>query len=109
MGQFDQRLGTVAYQVQHLRAKRRQTRVGTLEPGLIAAICRDLFHQQIARGQIHEYQHHALEERFIHRADDRAYLAMGNALLFPLCGRFQNVALQCAHGHVARRWDEHPT
>jgi hypothetical protein len=94
VGQLDQCLGTVAHQVQHLGAKGRQTLVGAVEPGIITAIRCHLFHQHIARGQVHKHQHHALEERFIHRPDDRSYLAMGDAFFLPSGGSFQEEALQ---------------
>src|SRR5688572_15793107 len=97
VGQFDQRFGTIAHQVQYLRTKRRQTLVDTLEPGVITTIQRNLFHQQIARGQVHEHQHHALEERLIHRPNDGSYLAMGDAFLLPRRGGCQDEALQRAH------------
>jgi hypothetical protein len=60
VGQLDQRLGAVTHQGQHLSAKRRQTVVGTAVPGVKTALRCDLFHQQIARGQVHEHQYHAL-------------------------------------------------
>src|SRR5919198_115854 len=51
--------------------------------------------------KIHEHQHHALQEGFVHRPDDRAYLAMGNALLFPGYGSVEDDALQRVH-HAAQ-------
>src|SRR4029450_5677694 len=42
-----------------------------------------LFHQYIARGQVHEHQHHVLEEGLIDGPNDRSYLAMGDAVLLP--------------------------
>src|SRR5262249_29296296 len=49
------------------------------------------------RGQVHEHQHHLLQKRLIHRPNDRAYLAMGDAVFFPRCGNFQDETLQRVH------------
>ena len=81
--QFDQRLGSVTHHIQHLRAKRCEALVGALEPGVKAAIRRGFFHQQIARSQIHEYQHHALEKGLVDGPNDGPYLAMGDAFFLP--------------------------
>ena len=93
VSQLDQCLGSVTHQVQHLGAKGRQTRVGTVEPGVKTAIRCHLFHQQIARGQVHKHQHHPLQKRFVHGPDDRAYLAMGNAFLLPGSGGIKQETL----------------
>ena len=98
VGQLDQRLGSVTHQGQHLGTKRRQTLVGTVEPGAITAIRCDLFHQQRARGQVHKHQHHPLQKSFIHGPNDRAYRAMGNAVLLPGGGGLHNQAFQRVHG-----------
>jgi hypothetical protein len=97
VGQLDQCLGTVTHQVQYLGAQGRQALVGTVEPGVKAAIRRHLFHQQITRGQVHEHQHHSLEKGLVHGSDDRAYLAMGNAFLLPRRGRLEQEAFQRVH------------
>src|SRR5262249_4214773 len=73
-------------------------------PGVKAAIRRHLFHHQIAAGQVHEHQHHPLQKGFIHRPDDRAYLTMGNALLFPRCGRLEDDAFQRVHDAAQGTW-----
>src|SRR3546814_5528136 len=57
----------------------------------------DVCSSDLATSQVHEHQHQTLQEGFIHGPDDRAYLAMGNALLFPGCGGGQDDALQCVH------------
>ena len=97
VGQFDQGLGPVAHQVQHVRTQRLEAFVNQAVPGIIAAIHGYLFHQQIATGQVHEHQHHALQEGFIHRPDDRSYLAMGNARLLPRRGGLQDEPLERVH------------
>src|SRR5262249_12027104 len=62
-------------------------------PGGKAALHRYLFQQQIARGQVHAHQQHPLHKRLLHRSNDRAYLAMGDAFLLPSRGGFQDEAL----------------
>src|SRR5688500_8106150 len=54
VGEFDQCLGPVTHQVQHLGAKRLEPRLGQAVPGVIAAVHAHLFHQQIATGKLHE-------------------------------------------------------
>ena len=97
VGQLDQRLGSVTHQVQHLGAKRREAFVGTVVPGGKTAIRRHLFHQQRPRGQVHEHQPHPLQKNFVHRPDDRSYLAMGNPFFLPGCGGLQDEAFQRVH------------
>jgi hypothetical protein len=95
--QLDQRLGAVTHQVQHPGAQRRQAAVGTVEPGVKAAILSPLFHHQIARSQVHEHQHHVLQKRFVHGPDDRAYLTMGNPFLLPSGAGLQEEVFQRVH------------
>jgi hypothetical protein len=97
LGEFDQCLGSVTHQVQHPDAKRLEAPVDASVPGVIRAIHGHLFHQQVATGKVHEHQHQTLQEGFIHGPDDRSYLALGNALLFPGCGGVQDDALQRVH------------
>src|SRR5262249_22561702 len=51
----------------------------------------------VAAGKVHEYQDHALQEGFIYGPDNRSYLAMGNTLLLPNRGGFQDALLQRVH------------
>ena len=97
VGQLDQRLGTVAHHVQDRRAKRRQALVRAVEPGVITSIRCHLFHPHLTRRQVHEYQHHLLQKGLIHRPNDWAYLAMGDAVLFPSRSDFQDETLQQVH------------
>ena len=101
LSEFDQGLGSVTHQVRHPNAKRREALVDASVPGIIRAIYGHLFHQQVATGKVHEHQHQTLQEGFIHGPDDRSYLAMGNALLFPGCGGVEDDALQRMH-HTAQ-------
>jgi hypothetical protein len=85
--QFDQRLGPVTHEIRHIHAKRLESRFHQTVPSVIGAIHCHLFNQQVATGKVHEHQHQALQEGFIHRPDDRSYFAMVNAFLFPSrCG-----------------------
>jgi hypothetical protein len=97
VGELDQCLGPVTHQTQDLGAQCRQACVDTAVPGVIAAIHSHCFHQQVATGKVHEHQHHALQEGFIHRPDDWSYLAMGYALLLPRRSGVQYDALQHVH------------
>src|SRR6266853_2000928 len=97
LGEFDQCLGPVTHQVQYPNAKHLEAPVDASVPGVIRAIHGYLFHQQVATGKVHEHQHHPLQKGFIYGPDDRSYLAMGNALLFPGGDGLQEDSLQRVH------------
>ena len=97
LGQFDERLGPVTDQVQDSGLQRLQSLLDPLIPRLIGAVVRHLFMQHVAADQVHEHQHHALQEGFIYRADNRPDLTLGDALAFPPLGRLYNDELELVH------------
>ena len=96
-GQFDQRLGPITHQVKHLRAQPLKTRFDPGVPGGISAIWGHLFEQQVAAYQIHEHQHHALQEGFVYGPDDGPYLSSRDTLVLPSLRRLKNGLFQYVH------------
>src|SRR5256712_1610824 len=96
-GQLYQRLGPVTHQVEHPGSQRLEPCLDQRVPGVIAAILGDLFKQQVATHQVYEHQHHMLQEGFVHRPNDGAYLPRRCPLVLPSCGRLQDHVLQRVH------------
>src|SRR5882672_5253583 len=78
-------------------APRASSRVSTRAYQVSCAIVRDLFDQQVATHQVHEHQHQALQEGFVHRPDDRSHLAIGYPLVLPSRCRFKDHLFQRLH------------
>src|SRR6266487_2248823 len=104
-GQLHQRLCPVTHQGEHPGSQRLEPCLDQSVPGVIAAILGDLFKQQVATHQVHEHQHHTLQEGFVHRPDDGSHLSISYPLVLPgFCG-LQDRLLQRLHhpSHSAGR------
>jgi hypothetical protein len=61
--------------------------------GVRTILCH-LFSQNIPCGEVHEDQQHAFPERFVHRANDLAYLIPRASVFLPCLCRLQQCDLQ---------------
>jgi hypothetical protein len=97
LSQFDQGLGSVTHQKRYFRAQCLEPGAHYTAPGLIGAMHRHRFPHQVATGQVHAHEHHALHKGFVHGPDDRAYLAMVDSVLLPSRSGLHERELQPLH------------
>ncbi len=88
--QFDQGLGPITDEIEDPCTQGLKPGCHPSVPGVVSPIRCGLFKHEIATGQVHEHQHHALQKRFIDRPNDRSHLTLWDTLMLPCLSGLQN-------------------